>query len=239
MTKEQALDEFWNSFGIDFFDENSVQHANLPTSLLKGSTWTINEDLTRQIPTFGSYRQLQFVTSIALPWPFIGIFSDGLNLYYDPAVNPVCSLTPVDPDDPAAGMKTVWSRDEYRTIRILGGSDAESTALKSWLEANATLVSAGSVYPYGTYSVATDSLNDYGTALTASLWYHGTSWGEATEKCNQISEIIGRGGVKVDYTGGQLWIKRGSPFAQRMSDPNDDLIRRIVLNVEAEFLSAD
>lgn len=93
--------------------------------------------------------------------------------------------------------------------------------------------------PYITYNVATDSLSDYGTALTASLWYHGTSWAEITDKSNTISQYIGFGGVTIPYEGGYLWIRRGSPFAQRMSDPENDLIRRIVLNVEAEFLSVN
>lgn len=36
----------------------------------------------------------------------------------------------------------------------------------------------------------------------------------------------------------QARLKRGSPFAQRMSDPNDDMIRRIYINITAEFLTA-
>ena len=34
------------------------------------------------------------------------------------------------------------------------------------------------------------------------------------------------------------WIRQGQPFAQRMADP-DDMIRRITMNYEAEFLTAD
>lgn len=99
------------------------------------------------------------------------------------------------------------------------------------------------VPPYITYQVATDSLNDYGIALTASLWHKSpdtltkVGWAEVTLKSEEISAAIGRGGKVMPYEGGYLWIKRGSPFAQRMSDPEDDLIRRIVLNIEAEYLS--
>ena len=100
-------------------------------------------------------------------------------------------------------------------------------------------VPQGTELPYITYEVQTDSLSDRGTALTGSLWYHGTSWAEVTTKSNQISQYIGRGGVTLHYDNGLLWIKRRSPFAQRMSDPDDDLIRRIVISIEAEFLSAD
>jgi hypothetical protein len=35
-----------------------------------------------------------------------------------------------------------------------------------------------------------------------------------------------------------VWIQRGIPFAQRMSDPTDDTIRRIVLQITAEFITS-
>ena len=41
--------------------------------------------------------------------------------------------------------------------------------------------------------------------------------------------------VKID--GGRMYIARGTPFAQRMSDV-DDMVRRIVLNVTVEFFTA-
>lgn len=98
-------------------------------------------------------------------------------------------------------------------------------------------VPQGTEFPYITYSVATDSLSQYGTALNASIWCHSTSWETATLLSNLVSERIGYHGKVLPYDGGYLWIKRRSPFAQRMSDPEDDLIRRIVLNIEAEYLS--
>lgn len=98
-------------------------------------------------------------------------------------------------------------------------------------------VSQGTEFPYITYSVATGSLSDYGTALSASLWFRDTSWKFITFLSNTISETIGYGGKVLPYDGGFLWIKRGSPFAQRMGDPDDDQIRRIVINIEVEYLS--
>lgn len=100
-------------------------------------------------------------------------------------------------------------------------------------------VPQGTAFPYGTYEVATDSLRESGTALTASLWYHGTSWADITLKANEIAEYIGLGGAVIAYDGGYLWIKRGAPFTRRMGDPEDPMIRRIVINIEAEFLSAN
>lgn len=91
--------------------------------------------------------------------------------------------------------------------------------------------------PRITYSVETDSL-DGELSLTASLWYRSKSWKDITQKAEDIGEYI----VKmmpptIPIDNGRLYISKGSPFAQRMTDP-DDSIRRILLNINAEFLTA-
>lgn len=90
---------------------------------------------------------------------------------------------------------------------------------------------------YLTYNVATAAL-DEPTPLYANLWYKSSSWDEITVKANEIAEAIGRGGAIVPFDGGKIWICRGTPFSQRMPD-DDDTIRRIYINVMAEYLSAD
>lgn len=99
---------------------------------------------------------------------------------------------------------------------------------------NALTVNGGK---YLTYNVATASL-DEPTPLYANLWYKSSSWAEITAKANEMSEAIGRGGAIVPFDGGYIWICRGVPFSQRMPD-EDDTIRRIYINVMAEYLSAD
>lgn len=83
--------------------------------------------------------------------------------------------------------------------------------------------------PYITYEAGKSEF-DENVALTASIWYYSESWAAISQKADEISRAIGNGGI---VTNG-LWIKRGIPFAQRMSDP-DARIRRIVLNIEVEF----
>ena len=94
-------------------------------------------------------------------------------------------------------------------------------------------------FPYITYEVQTDSFNDNGVTLTASLWYRSTSWSAANAKKREISEFISMGGVTAPIDGGAIWIKRGSPFAQNMGDSSDDMIKRIVLNVNVEYWTQD
>jgi hypothetical protein len=71
------------------------------------------------------------------------------------------------------------------------------------------------------------------------LWYRSSSWLEINEKTEEISVAIGRGGVFIPCDGGKVWIKRGTPFAQNMGDESDDLIKRKLINITAEFLTAD
>jgi len=90
--------------------------------------------------------------------------------------------------------------------------------------------------PYITYSVSTAAL-DEPVQLTASLWFYSSSWAEITAKADEVASLLGVGGVINEIDGGYAWFMRGSPFSQRMAEDND-MIRRIVLNVQAEFLTA-
>lgn len=91
------------------------------------------------------------------------------------------------------------------------------------------------VLPYITYEVSKDFFNSI-VIRSASLWYRSPLWSAITEKEQQISNFISRGGFFIKCDEGGVWIKRGTPWAQRMSDPSDDMVRRIVLNYELEFI---
>lgn len=89
--------------------------------------------------------------------------------------------------------------------------------------------------PYITYEAKSDSFGAE-MAVTASLWYRDSSWVAITEKAEAISDFITRGGRTVSYDGGAMWIRKGTPWAQRMSDGSNDMIRRIYLTLIVEFL---
>jgi len=101
-----------------------------------------------------------------------------------------------------------------------------------------TTVPETATMPYITYSVSTDSLNNV-VNMSASVWYHSTSWKDISEKTEQIARyIVGMNPPSIKFDGGRLYIAKGNPFAQRMADPNDDMIRRMYLNIQAEYLTA-
>ncbi len=89
--------------------------------------------------------------------------------------------------------------------------------------------------PYVTYEASSDSLGNQ-LPQSASLWYRDSSWSAITAKEQEIADYITRGGRTIKYDGGVMWLQKGTPWAQRMAEQNDDSIRRIVLNVVVEFL---
>lgn len=90
-------------------------------------------------------------------------------------------------------------------------------------------------YPRLTYEVATGNLGD-SVFLTFYIWDRSTSWARVTQILHEIEDVIGYGGTTVRYDSGLLWIKRASPFSQRLGDEGDT-IRRIVVNIEVEYIS--
>lgn len=91
-------------------------------------------------------------------------------------------------------------------------------------------------YPYLTYDLV---LSDFGNevAMSANLWYRSTSWKNIMEKTNEIEDYFNRGGKIIHFDGGGVWIKKGTPFAQRLGDSEDDTIKRMLINISAEYIS--
>ena len=89
--------------------------------------------------------------------------------------------------------------------------------------------------PYITYTAGVDEFGS-SISLTASLWYRSKTWSEITAKLEEIADSISSGGIMIKYNTGVIWLKKGRPFAQRVKDP-DDSIRRIYMNIEAEFIN--
>ena len=87
--------------------------------------------------------------------------------------------------------------------------------------------------PYITYQASVAQF-DEDVPLVASIWYKSNSWAEVSQKADEISDYIG-GGAGVNYDGGRLWIRRAIPFAQRLEESGDRLVRRIILQITAEF----
>lgn len=92
--------------------------------------------------------------------------------------------------------------------------------------------------PYITYNGASDSW-DYDVPTNASIWYRTSSWADVSQKAEEIAKAIGENGYYITpIDGGYMVIKKGNVFAQRMNDPDDDSVRRILLSVLINYLTA-
>lgn len=93
-------------------------------------------------------------------------------------------------------------------------------------------------FPYITYTVQTDSIGST-VSIEGDLWYYGTSWNEISAKADEIAQRLQNmhpPTIQLDH--GRLFLNPGTPFAQRMSDPDNDMVRRIYLNLTAEYFTA-
>lgn len=99
-------------------------------------------------------------------------------------------------------------------------------------------VKANPTFPYLTYTYATGDFDSGEVPIVVNLWYRTESNVTIDAKAEQIYDAIGRGGVMVPVSNGAIWLKRGSPFCQALSEPSDANIRRRYINITAEFLTA-
>ena len=90
-------------------------------------------------------------------------------------------------------------------------------------------------FPYITYQ-GVDGTFDSDIPVTVSIWTRDYSWSQANAISNTIYQALKNGGETVRYSDGLIWATPGSPFSQNMGDPDDDLIRRKVLNVLLHFV---
>lgn len=91
--------------------------------------------------------------------------------------------------------------------------------------------------PHLTYDAAFDAFPGGEVSITVNLWYYTDSEVEINAKAQEISRAIGYGGVTLRCDEGYIWLKRGSPFCQALSDAADHNIKRRYINLSAEYLT--
>lgn len=91
---------------------------------------------------------------------------------------------------------------------------------------------------YGHYLTYTAGTSEFERPmmLSVSAWERSTSWAGTVNKASEIEAAIGLGGTVIPFDGGKIWMKRGSPFSQRMPD-EDDTVRRVYMNIEVEYFT--
>lgn len=93
--------------------------------------------------------------------------------------------------------------------------------------------------PYLTYTPVFDSWSGEPVSLTVNLWYRTESEAIPNAKADELSRAIGLGGKVLPCDEGYIWLKRGTPWCQSLSDEADKFIKRRYINVTAEYLTAN
>lgn len=101
----------------------------------------------------------------------------------------------------------------------------------------AAAVPSGAKFPYLTYDAVFDAFPGGEVSITANLWYYTDSEAEPNAKAQELSAAIGYSGVTLSCDDGYIWLKRGSPFCQSLSDAADHNIKRRYINISAEYLT--
>ena len=118
----------------------------------------------------------------------------------------------------------------------------KGAALQSFFDSIMTSYAASSVpdnatWPYLTYDFITSAWDGGEVGLTVNMWFRTTSEKEPNAAVDKLSKAIGLGGVQIPCDDGVIWLKRGSPWAQSLTDETDKTIKRRYINVTAEYLT--
>ena len=118
----------------------------------------------------------------------------------------------------------------------------KGAALQSFFDSIMTSYAASSVpenatLPYLNYDFITSAWDGGEVGLTVNMWFRTTSEKEPNAAVDKLSNAIGLGGVQIPCDDGVIWLKRGSPWAQSLTDETDKTIKRRYINVTAEYLT--
>ena len=100
-----------------------------------------------------------------------------------------------------------------------------------------TSVPEDAIFPYLTYELITSAWEAGEVGLTVNLWFYTESEKIPNTKADEISRAIGLGGKILPCDGGYIWLKRGSPWCQSLSDETSPTIKRRYINITAEYLT--
>lgn len=93
--------------------------------------------------------------------------------------------------------------------------------------------------PYLTYNLPQSQWGDGEVSMQVDLWYRTESEKKPDDKARELFEYIGMGGVYLACDGGALWLKRGNPWCQAVTDGSgDDKVKRRYINIDIEYMIA-
>jgi hypothetical protein len=90
-------------------------------------------------------------------------------------------------------------------------------------------------YPYITYEAPIDSSMSKVTVV-ADVWYRSPSWAGVNGMVTLISQTVGDS-YRIECDNGGMIVRKGTPFAQPLNDPEDNMIKRKHLIFEFTYVT--
>lgn len=94
------------------------------------------------------------------------------------------------------------------------------------------------VFPYLTYSAPFEPDYERNVSIAVNLWDYTFSEKSMNDAVSELSGAIGNGGRQILCDGGCIWLRRGAPFAQPISDNDPRLKRRYIIITAAYHITA-
>ena len=91
-------------------------------------------------------------------------------------------------------------------------------------------------FPYLTYDPVIGEELEGEVSMEVNLWYYTDSEAIPNAKVREIAASIGRGGRVLPYDGGAIWVKRGTPWAQSVTNSDNTMVKRRYLNIDLEYI---
>ena len=88
-------------------------------------------------------------------------------------------------------------------------------------------------YPYITYEAMATPWNG-DVLMSASVWTRSTSWEQADALADAVEAKI-KDGYILPYDGGIIYITANDTFAKHLSEPDDDMVKRVLLGPRFQF----
>lgn len=92
-------------------------------------------------------------------------------------------------------------------------------------------------FPYLTYEMNMSSFNEGEVNCTVNVYYYTESEALPNAKAEEISKRIGFGGTRLKCDDGFIWVKKGTPFCQSLTEGDRNEVKRRYINLTLEYIT--
>jgi hypothetical protein len=101
----------------------------------------------------------------------------------------------------------------------------------------ATAVPDDVTFPYLTYDLTTSAWGEGEVNCTVNIYYYTESEALPNQKAEELSKAIGLGGMRLLCDEGMIWVKRGTPWCQALTEGEKNEVKRRYININLEYFT--